>query len=191
MPMRWPAQMVRKVLIARTPRSSGAPDAARGHGPAADRPGRGGASGPCGSGPLPSIGRPSASTTRPSQPRDGRTPATSSRTCAGQPRRTPSRAPNGIASARSPEKPMISHGTHAAAGLDLDPPAEHASPRPARRSRSGARARPRRGRRRSKSGIASTAALRRRQGGFRLSPPSPAPSTFRLRRLVNTGEARV
>ncbi|MGY3294109.1 hypothetical protein ACVWWP_007176 [Bradyrhizobium sp. LM3.6] len=72
MPMRWPRQQVRKVFIARTPRSSGAPTRLRECAGGGElRYGIG--AGPCGSGPLPSIGSPSALTTRPSQAAQGRT----------------------------------------------------------------------------------------------------------------------
>ena len=56
----------------------------------------------CGSGPLPSIGSPIALTTRPSQPADGRTWPAALAITARQPRRTPSRLPNGISTAFAP-----------------------------------------------------------------------------------------
>ncbi len=63
-----------------------------------------------GSGPLPSIGSPSAFTTRPSQPWLGRTAAGASETSALQPRLTPSRPAKGMSSAWSPAKPTTSQG---------------------------------------------------------------------------------
>jgi hypothetical protein len=109
MPMRCPRQQVRKVLSARTPRSSGAPTRRRAWaGGGALRKGAG--EGPGGSGPLPSTGSPMALTTRPSQPAEGRTAAGTEVTTAPQPRRTPSSAANGISSAFAPVKPTTSHG---------------------------------------------------------------------------------
>jgi hypothetical protein len=109
MPMRWPWQQVTKVLSARTPRSIGLPTRRRvcaaGGG---DLNGYG--NGPDGKGPFPSIGRPIASTTRPSQPSLGRTAARTADTTARQPRRTPSSGANGISSAFPPEKPTTSQG---------------------------------------------------------------------------------
>ena len=65
--------------------------------------------------PSPSIGSPMALTTRPSQPSHGRIAPAAVETTALQPRRTPSRAANGIASALLPEKPTTSHGIRASA----------------------------------------------------------------------------
>ena len=68
MPSRWPRQQVRNVLSARTPRSSGGPTRLRECAGGGElRYGIG--EGPCGSGPLPSIGSPIALRTRPSQER--------------------------------------------------------------------------------------------------------------------------
>ena len=109
MPMRWPRQQVRKVLSARTPRSSGAPTRLRECAGGGElRNGIG--DGPCGSGPLPSIGSPSALTTRPSQADDGRTCAAALAITARQPRRTPSSPANGITIALLPVKPITSQG---------------------------------------------------------------------------------
>jgi len=59
---------------------------------------------------LPSIGSPSALTTRPSQPADGRTAPATDVTNARQPRRTPSKGAKGMSNAYGPEKPMTSLG---------------------------------------------------------------------------------
>jgi hypothetical protein len=59
---------------------------------------------------LPSIGSPSALTTRPSHPADGRTAPATDVTSARQPRRTPSSGANGMRSALLPENPTTSHG---------------------------------------------------------------------------------
>ena len=120
MPSRWPRQQVRNVLSARTPRSSGAPTRLRECAGGGElRKGIG--EGPCGSGPLPSIGSPIALMTRPSHNGDGRTWLAALAMTARQPRRTPSRPANGITTALLPEKPMTSARDEAvAAGLDHD-----------------------------------------------------------------------
>jgi hypothetical protein len=59
---------------------------------------------------LPSIGSPSALTTRPSHPTDGRTAPGTAETRARHPRRTPSSGANGIKSAKGPENPTTSLG---------------------------------------------------------------------------------
>ncbi|GJD76735.1 hypothetical protein CFIICLFH_4994 [Methylobacterium goesingense] len=86
------------------------------------------------------MGRPRASMVRPSQAEDGRmAPAASSRTMAGQPRRTPSSEPKGIASARSPWKPIISQGTAPrpfSTAMSSRPPRRMAATGPATSTRS-------------------------------------------------------
>src|SRR5207302_3405602 len=66
--------------------------------------------GPCGSGPLPSIGSPIALSTRPSHAADGRTWLAAFAITARQPRRTPSSPANGITTALLPVKPITSEG---------------------------------------------------------------------------------
>src|SRR5204863_41488 len=89
MPSRWPRQQVRKVLSARTPRSSGRPTRLREcAGGGVLRNGIG--DGPCDNGPLPSIGSPIALRTRPSQAACGRTWLAALAITARQPRLTPS-----------------------------------------------------------------------------------------------------
>ena len=109
MPMRWPRQTVRNVLSARTPRSSGAPTRMRACAGGGElRNGYG--AGPAGKGPRPSIGSPMALMTRPSQRSEGRTALAPEVTSALQPRRTPSSAAKGMASAWPPWKPTTSQG---------------------------------------------------------------------------------
>ena len=111
MPMRWPRQQVRKLLIARTPRSSLPPTRRRawaGGGVARRRQ----ASASLGNGPLPSIGSPKAFTTRPSQARLGRITGSLSTSSARQPRPTPSSEPKAMASARPVRNPTTSQGMH-------------------------------------------------------------------------------
>ncbi len=66
--------------------------------------------GPCASGPLPSIGSPMALRTRPSQEAAGRTWLDALAITARQPRRTPSRPANCITTALLPVKPITSQG---------------------------------------------------------------------------------
>ena len=110
MPMRWPRQQVRKVLMARTPRSIFLPTRWRvWAGGGLLRIGTG--CEPLSGARSPSTGSPRALTTRPSQWSEGKTEARSSLTSASQPRPTPSRVPSGISSALPCRKPTTSHGT--------------------------------------------------------------------------------
>ncbi len=125
MPMRWPRQQVRKVFSARTPRSSGAPTRLRAC---------------AGGGELRKGYRRGALRQRslavdrlahgvddaaePGRPTAAPAPAALAIT-ARQPRRTPSRLPNGISTALAPAKPITSQGMIAVrAGLDHDPRAD-------------------------------------------------------------------
>src|SRR5206468_7308186 len=106
------------VFIARTPRSSGAPTRLREcAGGGVLRNGIG--EDPCGNGPLPSIGSPSALTTRPSQAAEGRTWLAALAITALQPRRTPSSPANGITTALLPEKPITSQGIERLAPVSI------------------------------------------------------------------------
>ena len=61
-----------------------------------------------------------ALTTRPSQRSDGRMVPAAVATTARQPRRTPSSAANGMASAWPPEKPTTSHGIAGPMPVSID-----------------------------------------------------------------------
>ena len=98
-PSRWPSQQVVKQSTTRTPVAKGAPTrrrkcAAGG----AERKGQ--TIGPCGNGPLPSIGSPSALMTRPSHDGCGARLATSVAMRANSPGLTASNGLNGMAQAK-------------------------------------------------------------------------------------------
>src|SRR5215204_6536203 len=130
MPMRWPAQTVRKVFIARTPRSSGAPTRRRAWaGGGSARKGR--TVGPCGSGPLPSIS--------PERVDDAAEPAArrphADDLVAHMRRAAAAHARKGAERHRqralAGEADDLARDHAAAAGLDLDPPADmHRRDRP-------------------------------------------------------------
>ena len=119
-PSRWPCRVVVKQSSARTPRSSRGPSRARAAaGGGAARTGRG--TGPCGSSPPPSSGRPSGSITRPSQASEGASvpPSPSTKPVAWRrtgindaaPGPSPSSEPNAMVRAKAPRNPTTSART--------------------------------------------------------------------------------